>query len=154
VAQKPLERSFGLVGKRGRSSHSFLRAKQWRRKTKFFLVKIFDFRRATVFCLGYRLSEHKITRYAKNLGALAPLATPMVRSPNLSEFETNEVTVSVSTTLRQLSLTLLHLEQRNVQELSFALRITPSIVFFKTSPDTGMAKPGDPHGPEASTFLA
>ena len=32
-----------------------------------------DFRRATVFCLGYRLSKHKITRYAKNFGeAWAP----------------------------------------------------------------------------------
>jgi len=29
---------------------------------------MFDFRQATVFCLGYRLSKHKMNRYAKNLG--------------------------------------------------------------------------------------
>ena len=29
---------------------------------------MFDFRRATAFCLGCRLSKHKVTRYAKNLG--------------------------------------------------------------------------------------
>jgi len=31
-------------------------------------AKIFDFRLATVFCLGYRLSKHKMTRYSINLG--------------------------------------------------------------------------------------
>ena len=36
---------------------------------------MFDFRRATVFCLGYRISKHKMTRYAKNLGH-GPLAPP------------------------------------------------------------------------------
>ena len=34
---------------------------------KFGVTKIFDFRRATAVCLGYRLSKHKTTRYAKNL---------------------------------------------------------------------------------------
>ena len=41
---------------------------------------MFEFRRTTVFYLGYRLSKHKMNRYAKNLGAwpLGPsLATPM-----------------------------------------------------------------------------
>ena len=41
---------------------------------------MFDFRRAGVFCLGYRLSKHKMTRYAKSFGGnglLGPLATPM-----------------------------------------------------------------------------
>ena len=40
-------------------------------------AKIFYFRRATVFCLGYYFSKHKMTRYAKNLGWLEPLATLM-----------------------------------------------------------------------------
>ena len=31
-------------------------------------VKMFDFRRATVFCLRYCLLKHKMTRYSKNLG--------------------------------------------------------------------------------------
>jgi len=41
---------------------------------------IVDFKRATVFCLGYRLSKHKTTRYVRNLGVhspLLPLATRM-----------------------------------------------------------------------------
>ena len=46
---------------------------QWRSQPK-----MFDFTRATVFCLGYRLSKHKMTRYAKNLGGHGPLATSMV----------------------------------------------------------------------------
>jgi len=34
--------------------------------------KTFDFRGVTVFCLGYHLSKHKMTRYSKNLcGAMA-----------------------------------------------------------------------------------
>ena len=33
---------------------------------------MFDFRRATVFCLGYRLSQLKITKYDKNLGDILP----------------------------------------------------------------------------------
>ena len=31
-------------------------------------TKSFDFKRATVFCLGHRLSKHIMTRYASNLG--------------------------------------------------------------------------------------
>jgi len=42
----------------------------------------FGFRRMTLFCLGYRLSKHKMTIYAKNLGCYVPLgprlATAMV----------------------------------------------------------------------------
>jgi len=41
-----------------------------------FGAKYFDFKRATVFCLGHRLSEHKTTRYARNWGeawSLQPL---------------------------------------------------------------------------------
>jgi len=48
--------------------------------TKFRGAKMFDFRQATVFCLGYRPSKHKMTRYANNLGGVvpwAPLATLM-----------------------------------------------------------------------------
>ena len=35
---------------------------------------MFDFRRITLFCLGYRLSKHKMTICSKNLGGMAPLA--------------------------------------------------------------------------------
>jgi len=51
---------------------------QWRSQHKIFLgeklggAKIFDFRRTTVLCWGYRLSKHNMTRYAK--------VTPMVSS--------------------------------------------------------------------------
>jgi len=42
---------------------------------------MFDFRRITLFCLGYRLSKHKMTICSKNLGGhgtVGPtLATPM-----------------------------------------------------------------------------
>ena len=44
---------------------------------------MFVFRRATVFCLEYRLSKHKMTRYSKNFGGLArwpALATPFFSS--------------------------------------------------------------------------
>jgi len=46
---------------------------------KIWGAKNFDFRRATIFFLRHRLSEHKMTRYAKNLGGgpLGPLAMPM-----------------------------------------------------------------------------
>jgi len=37
-------------------------------------AKMFDFRRKTLFCLGYRLSKHKMTIYSKHLGAIVPLA--------------------------------------------------------------------------------
>ena len=51
--------------------------------------KMLDFRRATVFCLRYRLSKHKTSRYVKNLvGFMAPfilLATPMVCSKQTQE---------------------------------------------------------------------
>jgi len=41
-------------------------------------AKIFYFRLTTVFCVGYRLSKHKMTRYSKNLRRpWPPLATPM-----------------------------------------------------------------------------
>jgi len=36
---------------------------------------IIDFRLATVFCMGYRLSKHKMTRYYKNLGRGWPLSS-------------------------------------------------------------------------------
>jgi len=40
---------------------------------KFWWANMFHFRRATLFCLGYRFSEHKMNRYAKNLvGEMAP----------------------------------------------------------------------------------
>jgi len=45
---------------------------QWCSQTIILGVQKFDFRRVTVFCLGYRPSKHKMTRYAKNLGVMAP----------------------------------------------------------------------------------
>jgi len=42
-------------------------------------------RRVTVSCLGYRLLKHKMTRYAKNCGCMAPSApmtTPMLQVVN------------------------------------------------------------------------
>jgi len=38
-----------------------------------FWGEYFDFRRATVFCVGHRLTKHKTTRYARNFGGMAPL---------------------------------------------------------------------------------
>jgi len=35
-------------------------------------AKVFDFRLATVFSLGYRHSKHKITRHSKYLGGMTP----------------------------------------------------------------------------------
>jgi len=37
---------------------------------------MFDFKRATVFCLGYRLSKHKITICSKHFGGHDPLGPP------------------------------------------------------------------------------
>jgi len=51
-------------------------ALQWRCQPKIFSgAKYFDFKRATVFCLGHRLSKHKMT-YAKNLGGRGPIGPP------------------------------------------------------------------------------
>jgi len=41
---------------------------------------ILDFRQITLFCLGYRLSRHKMTISSKNLGSRGPLAAPMARN--------------------------------------------------------------------------
>jgi len=46
---------------------------------KFEECKIFDFRLATVFCLGYRFSKHKMTSYSKNLGVSWPPVPPSLR---------------------------------------------------------------------------
>jgi len=35
-----------------------------------------DFRRPTAFCLGYRLSNHKMTRYAENVWGAWPPGPP------------------------------------------------------------------------------
>jgi len=43
---------------------------------EFFWGKIVDFRRATACCLECHLSKHKMTRYAKTLGAAVALAPP------------------------------------------------------------------------------
>jgi len=44
---------------------------KWRSQPKIWGREIFYFRRATVFCLRYRLSKH-----AKNLGSMIPWALP------------------------------------------------------------------------------
>jgi len=55
---------------------------QWCNQSKLILGgKFFDFRLATVFYLGYRLSKHKMTRHSKHFRGNGPLgssrATPM-----------------------------------------------------------------------------
>ena len=62
-------RNLNLPGK------TTLRYLKWRSQPKIFrgakkfgLDDMFDFRRATVFCLCYRLSKHKMARSSKNLG--------------------------------------------------------------------------------------
>jgi len=35
-----------------------------------------SFKRTTVFCLGHRLSKHKITKYARHLGGYGSLGPP------------------------------------------------------------------------------
>ena len=42
-------------------------------------VKIFDFRRITLFRLGYCLSRHKMTIYSKTLWGPCPLKPPWLR---------------------------------------------------------------------------
>jgi len=51
---------------------------EWHSQVKIFSgAKIFDFRLATVFCLRYRLSKHKMTRYSKHfLGEWPPGSPP------------------------------------------------------------------------------
>jgi len=59
---------------------------------KFRGGQILDFRLATVLCMGCRLSKHKITRYSKNSGGMAPLATPGCAYVSESEiFERSEL---------------------------------------------------------------
>ena len=43
---------------------------------KIWGVKMFDCRRITLFCLGKRLSKHKITIFSKNFGGPWPLCSP------------------------------------------------------------------------------
>jgi len=57
-----------------------VRSGQWRCQFQILGgAKYFDFKRATVFSLGHRLSNHKTTRYVRNMGGHSPfpLATPM-----------------------------------------------------------------------------
>ena len=62
---------------------------QWRSQPK-----IYDFRRATIFCLGYRLSMHKMTSYAKIWVGPWPLGTPwlLLRFGIHQKFADNVVT--------------------------------------------------------------
>jgi len=53
-------------------------------------VKYFDFKRTTVFGFGHRLSKHKTTRYARNLGGMViftPLATPTLSAQALAKYK-------------------------------------------------------------------
>jgi len=55
--------------------------KQWRSQPKIFAPKFlgaksFDYKRATAFCLGHRLSKYKMTRYARNSVGNGPLGSP------------------------------------------------------------------------------
>jgi len=49
--------------------------------------KNFDFRRATVFISGYRLSKRKMTRYANNFGGHGPLDPPVYAYGCMESFE-------------------------------------------------------------------
>jgi len=49
-------------------------------------AKYFDFKWATVFCLGHRLSKHKMTRYTRNLGDMATLPPPMATTMSAGRF--------------------------------------------------------------------
>jgi len=44
---------------------------QWRNQPKIGGGKCFNFKSPTVFCLEHRLSRHKMTRFARNLGAMS-----------------------------------------------------------------------------------
>ena len=48
-------------------------------RQKIWGTKMFNFRRKTLFCLGYRLSKRKITLFSKNLGGITLLADPWLR---------------------------------------------------------------------------
>jgi len=53
--------------------------KIWWEGKKILGNKMFDFRLATVVCLGYRHSKHKMTRYAKTWGAWPHEPFPWLR---------------------------------------------------------------------------
>jgi len=40
-------------------------------------AKVFDVRRITLICLGYRILKQKMTIYVKNSGGIPPLAAPI-----------------------------------------------------------------------------
>jgi len=42
-------------------------------------AKMFNSGRKTLFCLGYRLSKHKMTLFSKHLGGMTLLADPWLR---------------------------------------------------------------------------
>jgi len=54
--------------------------KVWRGTKIWGVGKMFDFRRITLFCLGKRLSKHKVAIFSKSFwGAMASLAPPRLR---------------------------------------------------------------------------
>jgi len=48
---------------------------------------MFDFRRKTLFCLGYCFYKHKMTIYSKNLEGHAPLGYAYVLRHSSNDFE-------------------------------------------------------------------
>jgi len=61
---------------------------QWRSLPNIFSgAKNFDFSRATVLCLGYRLSKHKMTRYANIFGRHGLWSPPGYAYGRLLEFQ-------------------------------------------------------------------
>jgi len=66
-ARRKCERRFGTAERHFRFQPA--RLQQWRSQPKSLgRGKSFDFKRATVFCLGHPLSKHKMTKCARHLG--------------------------------------------------------------------------------------
>jgi len=69
---------------------------------------MFDFRRKTLFCLGYRLSKHKMTIYS-----LPPLATPMLSAGSDSLYLQFKPTIWFLSYLRKHTNCSISLQERH-----------------------------------------
>ena len=68
---------------------------------------MFDFRIATVFCLGNRLSKHKMTGYLKNLeGIMGSWATPL--STPLLTYEEAQIVLKCMTDVQNYRIILFY----------------------------------------------
>jgi len=68
---------------------------------------MFDFRIATVFCLGNRLSRHKMTGYLKNLeGIMGSWATPL--STPLLTYEEAQIVLKCMTDVQNYRIILFY----------------------------------------------